>query len=88
MGFARTALLLAGMTGLFMAVGWLIGGSGGMMVAFLVALATNVFAWWNSDRLAYLLCAPDMWARARRRQAARDPEPAAATRAAKPGKRR
>ena len=52
MGFARTALLLAGMTGLFMAVGWLIGGSGGMMVAFLVALATNAFAWWNSDRMA------------------------------------
>jgi heat shock protein HtpX len=52
MGFARTALLLAGLTGLFMAVGWLIGGSGGMMIAFLVALATNAFAWWNSDRMA------------------------------------
>jgi heat shock protein HtpX len=52
MGFARTALLLAALTGLFMAIGWMIGGSGGMMIAFLVALGTNVFAWWNSDTMA------------------------------------
>ena len=31
MNFARTALLLAAMTGLFLAVGYLIGGQGGMI---------------------------------------------------------
>ena len=48
MNFAKTALLLAGLTALFMGVGYLIGGSSGMMIAFLVALGTNAFAYWNS----------------------------------------
>lgn len=47
--FARTALLLAALTGLFMAVGWLIGGSGGALVALAIAGAMNLFAYWNSD---------------------------------------
>lgn len=34
-----------------MAVGYLIGGTGGMVLAFGFALATNVFAYWNSDKL-------------------------------------
>ena len=51
MNYARTALLLAAMTGLFLAVGYLIGGQGGMTIAFLIALAMNAFAYWNSDRL-------------------------------------
>src|ERR1700741_5064799 len=51
MNYARTALLLAAMTGLFLAVGYLIGGQGGMTIAFLVALAMNAFAYWNSDKL-------------------------------------
>lgn len=50
MNYARTALLLAGMTGLFLAVGYLLGGTGGMIVAFLVALGMNAFAYWNSDK--------------------------------------
>ena len=50
-GYFRTAILLAGLTGLFLAVGYLLGGQGGMMIALLVALATNAFAWWNSDRM-------------------------------------
>lgn len=49
-GYAKTALLMAAMTGLFMAVGALIGGSGGAMVALGLAAAMNLFAWWNSDR--------------------------------------
>lgn len=49
-GFARTALLLAGMTGLFVAVGFMIGGTNGMLIAFAVACAMNLFAWWNSDK--------------------------------------
>jgi heat shock protein HtpX len=44
----RTFILLAGMTALFMGVGYLLGGSGGMMIAFFVALAMNAFSYWNS----------------------------------------
>ena len=47
----RTFVLLAGMTALFMAVGYFIGGTGGMMIALAFAAATNVFAYWNSDKL-------------------------------------
>lgn len=47
----RTTFLLAALTGLFMAVGFVIGGTGGMMMAFAVAVATNAFAFWNSDKL-------------------------------------
>jgi heat shock protein HtpX len=50
MNFARTALLLAAMTGLFLAVGYLIAGEGGAMVAFFIALAMNGWAYWNSDK--------------------------------------
>jgi heat shock protein HtpX len=51
MNFARTALLLAAMTGLFLAIGYLIAGQGGALIAFLIALAMNGFAYWNSDRM-------------------------------------
>jgi heat shock protein HtpX len=50
MNYARTALLLAGMTGLFLAIGYLLGGSGGLMIAFIIALAMNGWAYWNSDK--------------------------------------
>ncbi len=52
MNYVRTMLLLAAMTALFMGVGWLIGGTGGMLIALLFAVGTNAFAFWNSDRLA------------------------------------
>lgn len=51
MGTAKTFILLAAMTAIFMAIGFLVGGTGGMIVAFVVAAAMNVFAWWNSDKL-------------------------------------
>ena len=51
MNFFRTTLLLAAMTALFMGVGWLIGGSGGALLALVIAIGMNAFAWWNSDRL-------------------------------------
>jgi heat shock protein HtpX len=51
MNTMRTGLLLAGMTGLFLAVGYLIGGQGGMIMAFLFALAMNGWAYWNSDKM-------------------------------------
>jgi heat shock protein HtpX len=49
--FFRTGVLLAGLTALFMAVGYFIGGTGGMMIAFIFALLTNLFGYWNSDKL-------------------------------------
>ncbi|XWN31820.1 MAG: zinc metalloprotease HtpX [Devosia sp.] len=51
MNFFRTTLLLAGMTALFMGVGFMIGGATGMMIALGVAVAMNLFAYWNSDKL-------------------------------------
>jgi heat shock protein HtpX len=51
MNYARTAILLAGLTGLFMAVGYLIGGGSGALIALIIAAGTNLFSYWNSDRL-------------------------------------
>jgi heat shock protein HtpX len=50
MSYFRTAILLAGLTGLFMGVGYLIGGAAGATVALVVAAGMNLFAYWNSDR--------------------------------------
>jgi heat shock protein HtpX len=47
----RTGLLLAGLTGLFLAIGYLMGGQGGMVLAFLFAAGTNLFAYWNADKM-------------------------------------
>ena len=51
MNTLRTGILMAGLTGLFLAVGALVGGSGGMLIAFAMALAMNLFAYWNSDKV-------------------------------------
>ncbi|RWB02308.1 MAG: zinc metalloprotease HtpX [Mesorhizobium sp.] len=51
MNTIRTAMLLAAMTALFMGVGFLIGGTGGMMIAFLFAAGTNLFSYWNADKM-------------------------------------
>ena len=51
MNTIRTAMLLAFMTALFMAVGYALGGRSGMMIAFLFAAGTNLFSWWNADSL-------------------------------------
>ncbi len=51
MNIMRTGMLLAFMTALFMGVGYLIGGSGGMMIAFVVAAGMNLFSYWNSDKM-------------------------------------
>ncbi len=50
-GYARTALLMAAMTALFMGVGWMLGGGAGAAIALIVAAGMNVFSWWNSDRM-------------------------------------
>ena len=51
MNTIRTAMLLAFMTTLFMGVGYLLGGSGGMAIAFMVAAAVNFFSYWNADKM-------------------------------------
>ncbi len=51
MSYLRTAILLAAMTALFMAVGYFIGGQAGMAIAFVVAVVMNVFTYWNSDKM-------------------------------------
>ena len=50
-GYARTAILMAGLTALFAGAGYLLGGQQGMVVAFLMAAGMNAFSWWNSDRM-------------------------------------
>ena len=51
MNMIRTAMLLAFLTALFMAVGYLIGGTGGMTIAFLIAAGMNLFSYWNADKM-------------------------------------
>jgi heat shock protein HtpX len=51
MNILRTAILLAGLTALFMGVGYLIGGQSGALIALVVAAGINLFSYWNSDRL-------------------------------------
>src|SRR6185295_17209284 len=51
MSYLKTAILLAGLTGLFMGVGYLIGGSSGALIALVIAAGMNLFTYWNSDRM-------------------------------------
>jgi heat shock protein HtpX len=51
MNTLRTGILMAGLTGLFLAVGALVGGGTGVVIAFAIALAMNLFAYWNSDKV-------------------------------------
>ncbi len=51
MNTLRTGMLLAALTALFMGVGYLLGGGPGMVIAFLIAAATNLFAYWNADKM-------------------------------------
>jgi heat shock protein HtpX len=52
MNFMKTAVLLAALTALFGVVGYLLGGANGMLIALGIAVVTNLFAYWNSDKLA------------------------------------
>jgi heat shock protein HtpX len=52
MNTVKTGLLLAALTALFGVVGYVLGGANGMLIALGLAVATNAFAYWNSDRLA------------------------------------
>jgi len=51
MNYARTAMLLAFLTAVFVGMGALVGGESGMVIAFVVALAMNLFSFWKSDTM-------------------------------------
>lgn len=51
MNYFKTALLLAALTGFFLVAGYLLGGQSGLLLAFVVALGMNFFAYWNSDKM-------------------------------------
>ncbi|MCW7539316.1 zinc metalloprotease HtpX [Aquabacterium sp. A7-Y] len=47
----KTAVLMAAITALFMAIGAVLGGRQGMAIALLIALGMNFFSYWFSDQL-------------------------------------
>lgn len=47
----KTAILMAGITALFMAIGSMLGGKAGMMLALVVAVGMNFFSYWFSDKM-------------------------------------
>ena len=52
MNLVKTGMLLAAMTALFLVAGYLLGGAGGALIALVVAIGMNAYAFWNSDQLA------------------------------------
>lgn len=51
MGAMKTFILLAAMTAIFMTVGFLVGGTMGASIAFVIAAALNFFSYWNADKI-------------------------------------
>lgn len=49
---AKTFILMAALTALFMVAGQALGGRGGMTFALIMALGMNFFAYWFSDKMA------------------------------------
>lgn len=48
----RTAVLLALLSGLILLAGWWLGGVGGLVVAFIIAMVMNIGSYFYSDKLA------------------------------------
>lgn len=48
MNIPRTALLLAALTALFLLGGAALSGGAGILIALVIAIATNAFAYWTS----------------------------------------
>ena len=51
MNYAKTALLLAALTAIFVAMGAAVGGRSGLIIAFIFALVMNVVSLWKSDTM-------------------------------------
>jgi heat shock protein HtpX len=49
--YAKTGLLLAVLTGIFVAMGGIVGGQAGMVIAFVIAAGINLFSLWQSDTM-------------------------------------
>jgi heat shock protein HtpX len=47
----KTVMLLAALTALFMALGYTLGGSGGALIALVVAAGMNLITFWNADKI-------------------------------------
>ncbi|MDO8296073.1 MAG: zinc metalloprotease HtpX [Caulobacter sp.] len=47
----RTFVLLAALTAIFVVAGYLIGGTGGMLIALVLSVGMNLFSYWNADRI-------------------------------------
>lgn len=50
-GNVKVFMLMAALTALVMGMGWMMGGSGGAIMAFVIAGGMNFFAYWNSDKM-------------------------------------
>ena len=51
MNIFKTGMLMAGMTALFMGIGFLMGREQGMLLALVFAAGMNLFTYWNADKM-------------------------------------
>ena len=51
MNYFKTGMLLAGLVALFGVVGMMLGGATGMILALGFGIMTNIFAYWNADKI-------------------------------------
>ncbi len=51
MAMMKTFMLMAVLTAIFLVGGYLMSGEGGMLIALLMAAGTNLFAYWNADKM-------------------------------------
>ena len=49
-GYAKTFMLMAALTALFMGLGAMLGGSSGAVIALVVAAGMNLMGYWNADK--------------------------------------
>ena len=59
MNYAKTGLMLAVLTGILVAMGGLVGGHTGMVMALVIAAGINLFSLWQSDKLVLRLYGAD-----------------------------
>jgi heat shock protein HtpX len=48
----KTVALLGLLSGLLVAIGYALGGSGGALIGLIIAAVTNLFSWYSSDKIA------------------------------------